>query len=129
MDNKSPTIYLSCSPFSCYELLKGFPQNQIFSAENIRREFYEKFYEIGLVSDNEHGEINEWRSAMGKLGFIYPEIKHDMGFAQEDLGQLDAITLAGRNLISAETVPAIQECYLRSMITPTTPTGDGNINI
>ena len=127
MDNKSPTIYLSCSPFLCYELLKAFPQNQIFSAENIRREFYEKFSEIGLVSDNEHGEINEWRSAMGKLGFIYPEIKHDMGFAQEDLGQLDAITPAGRNLISAETVPAIQECYLRSMITPTTPTGDGTM--
>ena len=62
---------------------------------------------------------------MGKLGFIFPEIKTKMGFTQEDLGPLDTITPAGYNLIHAETVPAIQECYLRSMITPTTPTGDG----
>ncbi len=127
MGSKSPMIYSSCSPFFCYELLKDFPKHLVISTDNIRKVFYEKIYEIGLVSENDYGEINDWRSAMGKLGFIYPEIKPSMGFTQEDLGPLDAITPAGRNLISAETVPAIQECYLRSMITPTTPTGDGTM--
>lgn len=82
---------------------------------------------VSLGTDVTNSVGRKWRSAMGKLGFIYPEIKHSMGFTQEDLGQLDAITPAGRNLINAETVPAIQECYLRSMITPTTPTGDGTM--
>ena len=82
---------------------------------------------VSLGTDVTNSVGRKWRSAMGKLGFIYPEIKPSMGFTQEDLGQLDAITPAGRNLISAETVPAIQECYLRSMITPTTPTGDGTM--
>ena len=82
---------------------------------------------VSLGTDATNSVGRKWRSAMGKLGFIYPEIKPSMGFTQEDLGLLDAITPAGRNLISAETVPAIQECYLRSMITPTTPTGDGTM--
>ena len=82
---------------------------------------------VSLGTDATNSVGRKWRSAMGKLGFIYPEIKPSMGFTQEELGQLDAITPAGRNLINAETVPAIQECYLRSMITPTTPTGDGNM--
>lgn len=80
---------------------------------------------VSLGSDATNSVGRKWRSAMGKLGFIYPSIKTGMGFSQEDLGPLDTITPAGYNLIHAETVPAIQECYLRSMITPTTPTGDG----
>ena len=80
---------------------------------------------VSLGTDVTNSVGRKWRSAMGKLGFIYPEIKKGMGFHQADLGQLDTITPAGYNLIRAETVPAIQECYLRSMITPMTPTGDG----
>lgn len=80
---------------------------------------------VSLGSDVTNSLGRKWRSAMAKLGFIYPEIKASMGFRQEDLGQLDMITPAGYNLIHAETVPAIQECYLRSMVTPTTPIGDG----
>ena len=62
---------------------------------------------------------------MGKLGFIYPEVKSGMGFTQENLGQLDMITPAGWNLIRAETVAAMQECYLRAMATPLFSAGDG----
>ena len=62
---------------------------------------------------------------MGKLGFIYPEIKKSMGFNQADLGQLDMITPAGWNLIRAETVAAMQECYLRAMATPLFPADNG----
>ena len=77
--------------------------------------------ECGIVSlgeDETNSVGRKWRSAMEKLGFLYPEIKKSMGFAQKDLGQLDAITPAGWNLIKSETVPAIQECFLRAMVTP-----------
>ena len=47
MDNKSPTIYLSCSPFLCYELLKAFPQNQIFSAETLEESSMKNFTKSG----------------------------------------------------------------------------------
>ena len=59
---------------------------------------------------------------MGKLGFIYPEIKKNIVGCQTDLGPLDMITPAGWNLVRAETVPAMQECYLRAMVTPLFPT-------
>lgn len=93
---------------------------------NIRRTEGDKAFrrllgECGVVSlgqDETNSVGRKWRSAMGKLGFIYPEIKRSFGFAQEDLGPLDMITPAGWNLIRAETVPAIQECYLRAMSTP-----------
>ena len=83
--------------------------------------------ECGVVSlgeDVTNSVGRKWRSAMGKLGFIYPEIKSAMGFKQSDLGPLDMITPAGWNLIRAETVAAIQECYLRAMVTPLFPCGD-----
>ena len=77
--------------------------------------------ECGVVSlgeDTTNSVVRKWRSAMGKLGFIYPEIRANMGFAQNDLGPLDMITPAGWNLIRAETVAAIQECFLRAMVAP-----------
>ena len=73
---------------------------------------------VSLGEDATHSVGRKWRSAMGKLGFIYPEIKRGMGFVQTDLGQLDMITPAGWNLVRADTVAAMQECYLRSMVTP-----------
>lgn len=76
---------------------------------------------VSLGEDDTNSVGRKWRSAMGKLGFIYPEISDDMGFPQTDLGQLDIITPAGWNLIRAETVPAMQECYLRAMVTPVFP--------
>ncbi len=76
---------------------------------------------VSLGEDVTNSVGRKWRSAMGKLGFIYPEVNKGMGFDQDTLGPLDMITPAGRNLINAQTVPAIQECYLRSMVTPLTP--------
>lgn len=77
--------------------------------------------EYGIVSlgeDETNSVGRKWRSAMEKLGFLYPEVKRSMGFTQNDLGLLDGITPAGWNLIKAETVPAIQECFLRAMVSP-----------
>ncbi|MCL2165619.1 MAG: AlwI family type II restriction endonuclease [Oscillospiraceae bacterium] len=85
--------------------------------------------ECGVVSlgvDSTNSVGRKWRAAMGKLGFIYPEVKSSWGFKQQDLGQLDMITPAGWNLVRAETVAAMQECYLRAMATPLSPTDDGH---
>ena len=73
---------------------------------------------VSLGEDSTNSVGRKWRSAMGKLGFIYPEVEKSWGFAQTDLGQLDVITPAGWNLVRAETVAAMQECYLRAMVTP-----------
>ncbi len=73
---------------------------------------------VSLGKDETNSLGRKWRSAMEKLGFLYPEIKKSMGFSQKDLGEMDTITPAGWNLIKAETVSAIQECYLRAMVTP-----------
>lgn len=92
--------------------------------------FRELLGQSGIVSlgdDKTNSVGRKWRSAMEKLGFIYPKVNKTMGFSQSDLGELDAITPAGRNLIDAQTVASIQECYLRAMVTPTTPTGDGSM--
>ena len=85
--------------------------------------------ECGVVSlgeDSTNSVGRKWRAAMGKLGFIYPEVKRTMGFTQKELGQIDMITPAGWNLVRAETVAAIQECFLRAMVTPLYPVGDGS---
>lgn len=80
--------------------------------------------ECGVVSLGEDATNSigrKWRSAMGKLGFIYPDLKKSLGEAQNLIGQVDMITPAGWNLIRAETVSAMQECYLRAMVTPLEP--------
>lgn len=92
------------------------------------RAFRELLGECGVVSlreDSTQSVGRKWRSVMGKLGFLFPEVKRSMGFDQNDLGQLDMITPAGWNLIRAETVPAIQECFLRAMVSPLTPMENG----
>lgn len=81
---------------------------------------------VSLGEDSTHSVGRKWRSAMGKLGFIYPEVKRSMGFTQAELGQLDMITPAGWNLVRAETVAAMQECYLRAMVTPIFRADDGH---
>ncbi|MDR0948732.1 MAG: AlwI family type II restriction endonuclease [Lachnospiraceae bacterium] len=85
--------------------------------------------ECGVVSlgeDETNSVGRKWRSAMGKLGFIYPKVESSWGFTQQDLGQLDMITPAGWNLVRAETVAAMQECNLRAMATPLSPADDGH---
>lgn len=77
--------------------------------------------ECGVVSlgeDTTNSVGRKWRAAMGKLGFIYPDLRRSLGVAQDLIGQVDLITPAGWNLIRAETVAAMQECYLRAMVTP-----------
>lgn len=80
---------------------------------------------VSLGEDSTNSVGRKWRAAMGKLGFIYPEVEKGWGFAQSELGPVDIITPAGWNLVRAETVAAMQECYLRAMVTPLFPCKDG----
>ena len=89
------------------------------------RELLGKSGVVSLGEDKTNSVGRKWRAAMCKLGFLYPEIKQTMGFTQNDLGPLDMITPAGWDLIRAETVPAMQECFLRAMVTPMTEMEDG----
>lgn len=56
----------------------------------------------------------KWRSALTQLGFIVPELD-GAGLDQTWIGKLFTLTPSGSRLITAETVPAIQECLLRSL--------------
>jgi len=74
--------------------------------------------ECGVVELGEDGTFSlgrKWRSAMSKLGFLYPKISSSLGFSQADVGLVDTITPNGWSLVNAETVPAMQECFLRSL--------------
>lgn len=81
---------------------------------------------VSLGEDATNSVGRKWRAAMGKLGFIYPQVEKSWGFTQSDLGPLDIITPAGWTLVRAETVAAMQECYLRAMVTPLFPCDDGS---
>ncbi|MCD8395855.1 MAG: AlwI family type II restriction endonuclease [Lachnospiraceae bacterium] len=75
--------------------------------------------EKGIIQ-NESGKdasgshARKWRLMFAKNGFIYPQVSKKDG-KQDDLGKLDAITPFGRTFLKADTLPAVQECFLRAM--------------
>lgn len=70
---------------------------------------------VELGDDETYSVGRKWRSALSKLGFLYPTITSNLGFAQSEIGPVDTITPNGWRLVHAETVPAMQECFLRSL--------------
>ncbi len=70
---------------------------------------------VELGTDETYSVGRKWRSALNKLGFLYPEIPPATGIPQSEIGFIDMITPNGWRLIRAETVPAMQECFLRSL--------------
>lgn len=70
---------------------------------------------VTLGSDKTNSVGRKWRSAMNQLGFLYPKLSSSAKCPQHELGLPDAITPNGRRLIEADTVPAIQECFLRAL--------------
>ncbi|MCC7357282.1 AlwI family type II restriction endonuclease [Candidatus Uhrbacteria bacterium] len=70
---------------------------------------------VELGEDKTYSVGRKWRSALTKLGFLYPEIPKSLGIDQAQIGEVDRITPNGLRLIKAETVPAMQECFLRSL--------------
>lgn len=70
---------------------------------------------VGLGEDQTNSLGRKWRSALSKLGFLYPKIPTIDGLSQNDIGATDTITPNGWRLIRSETVPAMQECFLRAL--------------
>ncbi len=73
------------------------------------------------VINNESGKdpsgshARKWRLMFERYGFIYGQAKSQNGFSQDELGALDEITPFGRAFLKADTVSAMQECFLRSL--------------
>ncbi|WP_196595787.1 AlwI family type II restriction endonuclease [Pectinatus frisingensis] len=74
--------------------------------------------QAGKDSSGSYGR--KWRLVFNQNGFTYPEVAVKYGFCKEDkqndLGAIDHLTPFGEAFLKANTVPAVQECFLRSMI-------------
>ena len=70
---------------------------------------------VKLGSDVTNSVGRKWRSSLGKLGFLYPEVPKVSDVQQSEIGPVDMITPNGWRLVRADTVPAIQECFLRAL--------------
>ena len=86
--------------------------------EEQERAFRRLLGEHGIVElgdDDTYSVGRKWRSALNKLGFLYPEVPPASGIPQIEIGPIDMITPNGWRLIRADTVPAMQECFLRAL--------------
>lgn len=86
--------------------------------EEQERAFRRLLGEHGIVElgdDDTYSVGRKWRSALNKLGFLYPEVPPASGIPQIEIGPIDMITSNGWRLIRADTVPAMQECFLRAL--------------
>jgi hypothetical protein len=70
---------------------------------------------VNLRGDDTYSVGRKWRAALSQHGFLYPQVTKKSGINQHEIGQIDTITPNGWNLIRAESVAGIQECFLRSM--------------
>lgn len=81
-------------------------------------EFRNLLGELGIVSlgsDASSSVGRKWRLAMNRRGFLYPDVPTTDYCSQSDIGALDTITPNGWRLIQADSVPGMQECFLRSL--------------
>ena len=86
--------------------------------EEQERAFRRLLGEHGIVElgdDDTYSVGRKWRSALNKLGFLYPEVPPASGIQQSEIGPIDMVTPNGWRLIRADTVPAMQECFLRAL--------------
>ena len=70
---------------------------------------------VELRGDVTYSVGRKWRSALNKLGFLYPKLPPSSDIPQLEVGPVDMITPNGWRLIRADTVPAMQECFLRAL--------------
>jgi hypothetical protein len=66
---------------------------------------------VSLGQDETNSVGRKWRSALMQLGFIYGEDQFD----SVGLSLIDKITPNGKRLVEADSVPGMQECFLRSL--------------
>lgn len=66
----------------------------------------------------------KWRLVFNLNGFTYSAVDNEADYSQEDVGPIDEITPFGYTFLQADTVPAIQECFLRAMSMKMRPIDD-----
>ncbi len=66
--------------------------------------------------DKSYSVGRKWRSAMVKMGFLYPKLIGEEKYLQDQVGIFDHITPSGQRLIEAESLSGRHECHLRAMI-------------
>lgn len=82
---------------------------------------FEKYLnEKGIIRTGETTKTDgtyarKWRLMFARYGFIYDQYKGNKKYLQDKLGKADDITPFGRMFLKADTVPAMQECFLRSL--------------
>ena len=109
------------SPFRLRDGLAALSTSSLqgnLRGEEQERAFRRLLGEHGIVElgdDDTYSVGRKWRSALNKLGFLYPEVPPASGIPQSEIGPIDMITPNGWRLIRADTVPAMQECFLRAL--------------
>ena len=82
---------------------------------------FEKYLnEKGIIHTGEGTKTDgtyarKWRLMFARYGFIYDQYKEKNKYLQTALGKADDITPFGRMFLKADTIPAMQECFLRSL--------------
>ncbi|MBT8906655.1 restriction endonuclease [Lactobacillus delbrueckii subsp. bulgaricus] len=81
--------------------------------ENYLRE--RNIIHAGQTSNTDGTYARKWRLIFARFGFIYDRYRGTKKELQDELGNEDEITPFGRIFLRADTVPAMQECFLRSL--------------
>ena len=72
------------------------------------------------ILNNEQGRdpsgsyARKFRLMFNKMGFAYGDERAYPGVSQDDIGPIDGVTPFGRSFLNAETVPAVQEFFIRA---------------
>lgn len=114
-----------------FKVFAGSPYVGNLHGKESEISFMNYLNEKGIIQ-NEDGKdesgshARKWRLMFAKNGFIYPQVKKKDGI-QEELGTMDDITPFGRSFLKADTYPAVQECFLRSMSIEQEEAPDGTL--
>ncbi|MFZ6724181.1 AlwI family type II restriction endonuclease [Undibacterium sp. MH2W] len=115
---ENPTVR---SPFRLREGLIALSKSSLQGNLRGREQevaFRDLLGELGVVSlgsDATFSVSRKWRKALNRRGFLYPPVSKTSTVTQGEIGPLDTITANGWRLINADSVPAMQECFLRSL--------------
>ncbi len=127
-DNEKITIWLAGNtglrnPMRIHEGFKVFARSAFVGNLHERENelaFMRFLNDEGIIQnqdgkDTSGSHARKWRLMFERYGFIYGSVKKKNGFTQEEYGKVDEITPFGKIFLSADTVPAIQECFLRAL--------------
>jgi hypothetical protein len=71
---------------------------------------------VSLGSDVTNSVGRKWRSALEKMGFIYPNLPARLNIHSSYFGKQDYITKSGHRLLASDNLKGQQECFLRALL-------------